>query len=78
VVNSILPKIQLGTFPGKIGGVTLISLKIQSFLDRTYTCILISTINTHKHTHKIIRQEFIHGLANIAYIHRAHQILLYK
>jgi hypothetical protein len=55
-VNSILPKIQLGMFPGKIGGVTPVSLKTQSFLDRTYTCTF-STINTHKYTHKITRQE---------------------
>jgi hypothetical protein len=74
LINSILPKIQLDTFPGKIGGVTLVSLKTQSFLDRTYMCILISTINTHKHTHKITREEFIRGSANTAYIHRAHQI----
>jgi abortive infection bacteriophage resistance protein len=36
-VNSILPKIQLYTFPGKIGGVIPVSLKTQSFLDKTYT-----------------------------------------
>jgi hypothetical protein len=48
-VHSILPKIQLGMFSGKIGGVTPVSLKTQSFLDRTYTCTL-STINTHKYT----------------------------
>ena len=48
-VNSILPKIQFGMFSGKIGGVTLVSLKSQSFLDRTYTCTF-STTNTHKYT----------------------------
>jgi hypothetical protein len=56
-------------FPGKIGGVTPVSLKTQSFLDRTYTCTF-STINTHKYTHKITRQEIIRGSANTAYIHQ--------
>jgi hypothetical protein len=69
-VHSILPKIQLGMFPSKIGGVTPVSLKTQSFLDRTYMCTF-STINTHQ---KITRQELIRDSANIAYIYRAHQI----
>jgi hypothetical protein len=57
-------------FPGKIRGVTPVSLKTQSFLDKTYTCTF-STINTQK-SQDI--QEFIRGSANTAYIYRAHQI----
>jgi hypothetical protein len=63
--------------PGKIGGVTPVSLKTQSFLDRTYTCTF-STINTHKYTHEITRQEIIRGSANIAYIHQQESFTMSK
>jgi hypothetical protein len=76
-VHSILPKIQLGMFPGKIGGVTPVSLKTQYFLDRTYTCTF-STINTYNYTHKIIRQEIIRGSANTAYIHQQESFTMNK
>jgi hypothetical protein len=36
-INSILSNIQLNTFPDKTGGITTVSLKTQSFIDKTYT-----------------------------------------